>query len=279
MPDYQLSKKDMVFGLIALGVGILGLFGSFFLVLRQVDFSGQSAPGEVPQQVKLTNLTENSASISWVTNDTASGAVVYGVRQDLESNMTTFDDRGGNITSLLHHATLKNLKPGSAYYFRIVSGSSTFDNQGKPYVFSTPQHSSLTPLPPAIIKGRADKEALVYFSFRNSLPVSSLSDEKGYFLVTINNALNSDQQSFHSVQNGEKGYLFFQYDKGSDTQEVIVTGEETTIEAIKPAGLPIENPRSLESQLPAAAEVSPTSSFFQRIIDYLQSLLGLSDEN
>ena len=149
MSEAQLSKKDLVLGLIALVMGILGLFGSFFLVLRQVDFSGQTAPGEVPRELKLTNLTQNSASISWVTNDRVSAAVEYGLRSDLESSLSAFDERGGNIVSTIHQVTLKNLKPSSAYYFRLISGSSTFDNQGKPYVFSTPQHISATPLPPA----------------------------------------------------------------------------------------------------------------------------------
>jgi len=274
----NLSKRNLIVGLVALGIGILGLFGSFFLVLRQVDFSGQSAPGEVPQQVKLTNLTENSASISWVTNDSVSGAVVYGLRPDLESNISTYDDRGGNITSNLHHVTLKNLKPGSAYYFRLVSGSASFDNQSKPYVFSTPQHSSLTPLPPAIVKGKTAKEALVYFSFRNSLPVSTLSDEKGFFLVTINNALNNDQSNFHSVQNGERGYLLFQSAKDSETREVVIGGEETLVEETPTAALPVEKPKALESELPAPAAVKPASSFVQNIINYFQQILGFSSE-
>ncbi len=278
MPNNDLSRRDLVVGLVALGVGILGLLGSFFLVLRQVDFSGQSAPGEAPQQVKLTNLTENSASISWLTNDLASGAVAYGVKPDLESNISTFDDRGGNVSSLLHQVTLKNLKPGSAYYFRIVSGTSTFDNQGKPYVFSTPQHYSLTPLPPAILKGRSEKESLVYFSFRNSLPVSALSDEKGFYLLTINNALNSDQEGFHSVQSGEKGYLLFQYAKESQTQEVVITGEETLVENNQVSPLPVEKPKTLESELPAAAQVKPASSFIQNIVNYFQRILGFPGE-
>lgn len=278
MSTSDLSKRDLVVGLVALGVGILGLLGSFFLVLRQVDFSGQSAPGEVPQQVKLTNLTQNSASVSWVTNDVVSGAVIYGLRSDLESNISTYDDRGGNITSNLHHVTLKNLKPGITYYFRLVSGSATFDNQGKPYVFSTPQHSSLTPLPPAIVKGKSAKEALVYFSFRNSLPVSSLSDEKGFFLVTINNALNNDQSDFHSVQNGERGYLLFQSAKDTETREVIITGEETLVENTTVSPLPIEKPKTLESELPAPAQVKPANSFVQNIINYFQQILGFPSE-
>lgn len=278
MSEPQLSKKDLVLGLVALVMGILGLFGSFFLVLRQVDFSGQSAPGEVPQQVKLTNLTQNSASISWVTNDQVSAAVEYGLRSDLESSLSTFDDRGGNITSKIHHVTLKNLKPGSAYYFHLTSGSSTFDNQGKPYVFSTPQHYSVTPLPPAIIKGRFGKEALVYFSFRNSLPVSSLTDEKGFFLLTINNALSSDQIGFHSVQKGEKGYLLFQDAKASETQEVIITGEETMFEKQADTPAQIENPKTLESELPAPMAVKPASSFVKRVINYILTILGFANE-
>ncbi len=271
------SKRNVALGIGAIVVGIIGLFASLFLTLGRVVYQEKASPQQAPREIRLTNLSENSVSVSWLTEEPVLGGVIYGVNSSLSSSFVGLDDRGEDVVSSLHHVTLKNLKPEITYYFRLISGAGYFDNQGTPYVFSTPRHSSLTPAPPYVFKGKFGQEALVYFSFDDSTPISTLTNEKGNFLLSLNNALTKDQSRYYPIQKGEKGSLMIQDSTTSQTFEAVV-GEETITSEMTEGLEETGEPTSLAAKLPAPEE-HILLSLKMKVIQFLERIIGILTGN
>ena len=72
---------------------------------------------QITQGPRIESVTENSAIVAWSTNVNASTVVKFGTDQN-NLNQTAEAPWGG----LTHRATLKNLQPGTTYYFDVESG-------------------------------------------------------------------------------------------------------------------------------------------------------------
>ena len=206
--EKNLNSKDRLWGISAILIGLAGLVSSLALVVRPVIFPQAGVPNQ-PQAVRLSNFSENSITVSWVTNEPVIASVAYADNQRLANAQTAFDDRGENVFSRLHHITLKNLEPGANYYFQLVSGGQEFNYQGQPYSSRSPGHLASTPLPPVIFTDNLESEALVYFQYPDSTLISTVADTSGAYLLTLNNALTEDQTSYYPAVSSQNGSFTF----------------------------------------------------------------------
>lgn len=267
------STGRLIIGLTSLFIGTVGLLTTIFLVGSPVIFQGKAAPTPLPKEIKLTNISPNSISISFITDETSIGAVTYSQSNEMTSPQTSFDDYTSNLPSSLHHFTLKNLSPSSVYYFRLISNDKTFDNQGTPYTFSTPPTIKSLPKPPFTIKGTLSKKALVYFSFNDSTSVSTLTDDNNRFLLSLNNALTRDFKKYYPAQMGEKGYLLISYGPTSETKEIVVSDDMTVAQTASPKVETGSEPTALSEKLPPPTEGKRIShSLIEQIINFLTQL-------
>jgi predicted RNA-binding protein with TRAM domain len=85
--------------------------------------------------VQVTNVTNNSATISWTTNQASVGTVMYG------TSKPPLIPAPSTASGTSHSTTLSLLSSGTTYYFKIsavgLSGTATADNNGNYYVFKT----------------------------------------------------------------------------------------------------------------------------------------------
>ena len=92
--------------------------------------------------VTICQVDHRSAKIYWWTSDRMNGVVNY------SANSRTYDmstpANGGAV--LFHEAVLTDLKPGTTYYFNVSSGTTTDDNGGTGYSFTTEAYSSYADL-------------------------------------------------------------------------------------------------------------------------------------
>jgi len=81
-----------------------------------VSLSIPLAPGE-PQisNISVTNITENSARISWTTDQSTEGRVEYGTTTSYDSTASDSSE------DTAHSVTLANLSPATTYHFRVVA--------------------------------------------------------------------------------------------------------------------------------------------------------------
>lgn len=87
-------------------------FDQYFEILGEVE------PGGItyPYNVKVSEITPDSARISWETGTKADGIVYYGEDQTISQSVDTQDK-----SAIEHSVRLENLRPGTIYYFRATS--------------------------------------------------------------------------------------------------------------------------------------------------------------
>jgi len=83
--------------------------------------------------VQVTNVSDKSFSVSWLTDVPASGHINYGVTPALGSNQSDDPDAG----TYTHHVTVSGLSPNTTYYFDVVSDGNTDDNGGAHHTAAT----------------------------------------------------------------------------------------------------------------------------------------------
>ncbi len=151
--------------------------------------------------VRVANLTDASATISWLTDVGADGSVVYGLGPD-HVHRTAADVRGSETRADTHFVTLTGLTPNTTYYFAVRSGSTLADSNGAFFRFRT--GPTLAPPAADAAFGRvlgADGDpaagALVFLSLQDanglgssgrSAPLAALSDANGYWSLSLGNA-------------------------------------------------------------------------------------------
>lgn len=91
--------------------------------------------------IRITNVTDKSFTVSWLTDVAAGGEVRYGTTPALGSTRGHDADIGSS--AYVHHVTIGGLTPNTIYYFDVVSDGSVDDNGGAHYQFTTPSTGSV----------------------------------------------------------------------------------------------------------------------------------------
>jgi hypothetical protein len=201
-----------ILGLIILVIGLAA--GAFFLADGPGVFAPRATPQTTPKNVKITNVTDNSFTVSFLTDEQTSGFVKYGKdANDMKSQAS--DDRdqlSGSVGKYpLHHITVRGLDPAAAYYFTIGTGSSSaFDDGGKPFTVTTAKRAG-SPTAAKTIYGNISLEngspadgSLVYVSLANVGEMSSLVKSSGTFAIPLSNARTADGSGYAPIQDSDQ---------------------------------------------------------------------------
>jgi len=200
----MLKKRiPTIVGLLLL---IIGAMGGVMFISQGTDFLPRAAPEYAPQKVKITNLTENSMTISWITEEPTIGFVKF---SDSAANLsqTAIDDRdqltGSSSEYRTHYITLQGLTPSTPYYFKLGSQKNQlYDNNGQPFSINTP--SALGTPPPAdtaygtvITQANTPAEgSIVYLSMEGATPVSGLVKQSGNWAAVLSTARTPDLSAY-----------------------------------------------------------------------------------
>ncbi len=215
------NKEKRIPTILAIFFLVIGIFSGVFLIKNNQVFLLRASPEITPNQVKITNISSSSFTVSWITDKETSGFVQFGETPSL--GQTFADDRdqvsGSTGNFQTHHVTLKNLKPKTIYFFKISSGGKIFDNSGKPYEVTTAPVIPGTPPPSDVVSGIILKQdgtpaegVIVYLSLTNTTPQSTLVRSSGSFVIPLNTALSSNLSNYAT------------YDKEAQILEIFVQG-------------------------------------------------------
>lgn len=213
--------------LLGIFVLLVGIAVTTYLVKNMQQFFLKAEPAITPKSVQISNLTNVSFTVSWVTSDNAStGYIKYGKSYSL--GKIGLDDRDQNPDVLghyiVHHTTLQVLEPQTTYYFKIVSQGKEYDNSGAPYSVTTTSvisPNSLAPTYGLILEenGQPATEAIVYVRIGNSGFVSALTKSSGNWLIPLSLLVNQGQNEAFKPQ-------------PSDFEEIFVQGKQKTAKAV-----------------------------------------------
>lgn len=193
------------------GLLIVGLILSVYLVLQQTNFFSKADISNAPLQVKISNISDNSFTVSWITYSVLPGFITFGKDQNLTSTALDDRDNGGSNSRITHHVTLKDLEPSTVYYFKIGSGAEIYDDQGKFFMQTTaPTTSDTPPFPEPLLgtvvreDGASPAEALVYLEVEKGTVLSTYIRDKGKFLLTLTNARTDDLSTYLTFDTNRK---------------------------------------------------------------------------
>lgn len=174
----------------------------FFLIFLTfaIGFTFQyfTEPTAPPQKLGITNVTENSLTISWISEKPTKGYVFLNPKPWLIALpflnrffVPVFADDHSQIATV-HHVTLKNLKPETTYSYFISTGWRAFyhDHRGAllPKV-KTPQPQENPPFPNPVY-GKILKKDGITAAFPTIIyltPLFGQANQRGATLSTITN--------------------------------------------------------------------------------------------
>ena len=132
--------------MIGVGILVLGLVAGTVLFGSGTGvFAPRASAETTPKNIRVTNITDTSFTVSFITESPTIGFVKYGDSAK-SLKLQTSDDRnqlsGSTAEFRLQHITARGLTQNTTYYYVLGTGSgATFDNAGQPFSITTAKRS------------------------------------------------------------------------------------------------------------------------------------------
>ncbi len=210
------NRIPTLVGLFLIG---LSLTATVVLFKNAQTLFTQASPDHTPGDVKITNINESSLTVSWITTETTSGSVNFGETSSLGSVAPDDRDQISATTNQFttHYVTLRYLKPGAQYYFKIISGGKTYDRNGEAYLVTTAPEipagqNQSSPIYGTVTKndGTPAEGAIVYLTINRATPLSTLVKTSGSWLLPLNNIRSDDLLNLAEIKENDKIDIFVQ---------------------------------------------------------------------
>jgi len=215
--------------LIVIGVGITS-----YLVKTGVILTSKAGPSETAQNIRISNVTDSSFTVSFTTEALVIGSINFG--KDKNLGQTALDNRDGQGSlkeHKIHYITVKNLDSSSDYYFSITSGSKEFLQKAQPFIVKTaPASSGHSPIEKTVKgeivmpNGKSPKEAIVYLNSDNSQTLSTLVREDGFYSLSAN-SLKTENLTSYFTFSSKTIFRLLVVGKDSLTSNAKFNGSET----------------------------------------------------
>lgn len=190
----------------------------------KTNFLSKASPGDFPKNIKISNITDDSITVSYSTDGKVIGNIIFGTEKN-NLDYLSLDDRDqlSQISNAykIHSITLRGLEPNTEYYFSINSGSNNYLNNAD--LFKVKTGSIITGIPPnqipavgSIIQenNTTPPEGIVYLKINNSQLVSSLI-KNGMYIIPLNNLRNIQLNEYFTIaQNTDINIEAFSADQG-----------------------------------------------------------------
>jgi hypothetical protein len=133
--------KRKIFLIIGVLILFISVVAAVLVLKQQTVFKLGAQTANKPENIQVTNITEQGATIVWTTQKAIQSLVSYGVSPN---NLTLIQPE--SAPAINHQVNLSSLLPATNYFFVIKVEDKTFDNNGQPYTFTT-KPKEVTPIP------------------------------------------------------------------------------------------------------------------------------------
>ncbi len=190
------SKIPTFFGLLIL---IMGLVAGLVLVQNVAFFKPRASADATPKDVRITNITDSSLTVTWVTEKKVLGFLKWGNSPD---NLNRVQNPSSLEVSFTHSVTLTSLSADTMYHFRINSDGADFDSNGQTWQVRTGNNlteNESAYLVSGLVTDANDApvaNALVYLTVGGGSPVSTTTTQSGTWVLSISNIRTQNLGSF-----------------------------------------------------------------------------------
>jgi len=113
---------------------LLGILLTTPIIKNQTMFKSSAINSQEPQNVRMTNISDQSFTVTYQTKLPSTGSISYGSDKKLgESGLEDADKQTGSFSpKKIHSISVNKLTPTTKYYLTIISGSNTLLGQEIP---------------------------------------------------------------------------------------------------------------------------------------------------
>lgn len=188
------AKIPTILGLLT--IIVVGVILGVLMVYSKQIYNFLIPVNDKPTQVRITNVTKDSFTVSWVTKQPTNGFLTYGKGKTLDQ--TVLQTSEISTPSYVHSVQVENLKPETSYNFQIgVELPSKWKREFGKYsvettkeikdgvaniIFGSVINSSSKPVPGAV----------VYITIQGVQPLSTITDTDGGWTINLGHALSSN---------------------------------------------------------------------------------------
>ena len=184
------KKIPTILGLIIL---LGGVFVGVFLTNQKTSFSSKASSSCKPKNSQITNITNNSASISFVTESLCLSTLF--VNSQIVDNATVVN---ADKKSKIHYFDVNNLNAATEYNFSFIVDGTTYEESL--YKFETAPNPSGAIPSSNLAWGRvftpelnAAKKVIVFVNIPGASPLSALVTSLGNWNISLANSFNESR--------------------------------------------------------------------------------------
>jgi hypothetical protein len=207
MKNIWSRKIPTLLGLITITIGTII---TTYLVKGETVFRINAGPGQTPKNVEITNISDSSFTVTYLTDDKVLGTILYGSSPSTLENVV-LDDRDQLTQSVskytAHSITVNNLEPETKYYFSINSGDENFKNDGIPFEINTGTTINSEPTDQIPVSGKAilpdgspPAEGLAFALLNGSQKLSAIVKSDGNYTIPLNTLRTEDLNDYLKIE-------------------------------------------------------------------------------
>lgn len=182
---------------------IFGVIVTTILVKQGVIFFGHAAPSDIPQDIRITNISDTGFTVTYTTSANVIGTVTLISNTKPQVILDDRDQQAGVPKPYnVHSISVKNLTPQTAYSFTILSGSTTYQDGNKPFTLTTQQKITDTPTEQTPLAGKillpdgtVPAETILFVTTTNGQLLSTLLNPSGLYILPLNTMRTKDFSS------------------------------------------------------------------------------------
>jgi len=195
-------KKEKIPTIIGLVILVIGIITGVFLIKSQQIFKLGASSEETPKDVRISNITDSSFTVSWTTDKETLGFVKWGKNAN---NLDKVENDTISEEGYIHSSTIRSLNAQTEYYFKINSNSKDYDNQGTVWKVKTGLQLA-EPTKNIVISGNVlnpngtpTVNSLIYFSVGGGSLLSTVTSKTGSWLMPISQTRNKNLDSYVTI--------------------------------------------------------------------------------
>lgn len=199
----------------ALLILIIGVGATSFLARNGALFVGKASQSETPQNIRISNINDSSFTVSYTTSDKVPGGILLSKDGNSQTILDDRDQSSDINTYYTHHISLRGLSPLKTYEFSIISGQSTFMDNGSPFKTTTGPSLESSTLANSVTgrlilpTGEIPSDAIAYATIDGSQLVSSVVKKDGTYEIPLSNLRNEKLQVYIPIQDTTRLHLLF----------------------------------------------------------------------
>ncbi len=212
-------KKDIklptIVGIVVL---VLGLGAGIFLLQFKNIFNLKASPDQDPKEVRITNVSDKSFSVSWITDKATVGFVSFGESATtLNQTSPDTDDSAKNV----HTITVVGLSANKDYFFKLSSDGVLKDNNGIAWkvrtgpTLSVSTNSQIVSGNVVTSTGQPVTQAIVYINVSGSSSISAKVSANGSWVLPLSKLRTSDLAGYPTLTNKTLVEILIQTGTGS----------------------------------------------------------------